>query len=150
MTWVSTYTEHKFPDTDFGSIPFSEFASALAQSRIRPDLLPTAERMSREELASITDAQGTSRAHLSFRPLDKSIYETNFRRALLNRDIWPNLRVEFIWCTMSIWESVCSAWYLAQVMGKDENHRNFAAHSLEANHFVRSEYLVWQPTMLTV
>lgn len=136
MLWISDYFDHKLSD-NLSLVSYSEFVSGLAHAQGDPDLLPTTQRMSSEELASVTDRAGVSRAHLAIRALDKSMWENNFRRALLRKDIWPNLRVEYVWCTMSIDETVYAAWYLAQVMGKDASHRDFTAHAYKANHFVR-------------
>lgn len=115
----------------------SEFVSGLGHSRTHPELLPTVLRMSPEELKAVTDdVGGASPSHNLVRYADPSIFDATFRRALLDRAIWPNLRVEYTWCTMSIDETVYVAWFLAQVMHESENHRKFTTHALKANHFV--------------
>lgn len=134
VLWIGGYFDHKLQDQDFSSVSYSDFASSLVHTYGNTDPTPpTTERMSPEQRASLCDITAGFRAHLPSLFLD---HTDSFRRAFFNTDIWPDLRLEYICCSMSIPDCLYSIWYLSQQLKEEPKHRKVTTHMLRANRCV--------------
>jgi len=109
------------------------------------DLMPTTQRMSPDQLAEVADQAVMWRSQHLFQRIDLSIYQENFRAAILGCDseresiIWPRLRVHWLWCDMTISDAiycVIAAKNITEQNRQSQRGRQVEFRRIEnANHF---------------
>ncbi|EED78969.1 predicted protein [Postia placenta Mad-698-R] len=115
--WVSGYYRHT-PTvlSSFNSLTREEILAGINNSPIddSPKYQPTLKTMSPVEIAAVTDWAGAQRSHVAMLDVDSTVYQENAQRALLDKTVWPGLRVVLVWCTMSVGATVYGSWDLAR------------------------------------
>lgn len=115
--WVSGYYRHS-PTvlSSFNTLTREEILAGISNSPIDDPLKyqPTLKSMSPVEIAAVTDWAGAQRSHLAMLDIDSTVYQENAQRALLDKSVWPGLRIVLVWCAMSVGETVYGSWDLAR------------------------------------
>lgn len=115
--WVSGYYNHAIPPDDtLGSYTFDEVKGLFSDNPVSdppPEHVATAYRFSAEQRAEIVDDFVTTRSHIYYLGVDRSVYRDITHDALWNSAVWPGLRVSVLWCDMSVPDTVLTnAWYV--------------------------------------
>jgi len=138
--WVSAYYLHDPVMLDtFQNLTLDEMLEGCSQHPI-PDpphhQRPTLKTMTPDELAACTDVGGATRSHVAVLNVDRTIYETNARRALTNTDVLPDLRVELVWSDMSPGDVMLGSWNILRIAREAPKARNINVKRMRgANHF---------------
>lgn len=102
--------------SSFNTLTREEILAGISNSPIDDPLKyqPTLKSMSPVEIAAVTDWAGAQRSHLAMLDIDSTVYQENAQRALLDKSVWPGLRIVLVWCAMSVGETVYGSWDLAR------------------------------------
>ncbi|OCH91803.1 hypothetical protein OBBRIDRAFT_506278 [Obba rivulosa] len=139
-TWVSSYFSHD-PATlnSIDDLTITKLITGLSAQSLSdppPHQLPTAQTMTPEQYNDNIDLLGAMRSHVPFLFIDRTVFESNARRALQERIIWPHLRMALVWFDMSVGDTVMGAWYIKQLVKQADNGRDFSARRMDgSNHF---------------
>ncbi|KAH9937978.1 Alpha/Beta hydrolase protein [Amylocystis lapponica] len=148
--WVSTY----FPQVE-GSPGSPAFHAAVISSRTPPydtsddtdfRRIPTLERMTPEQLASVTDVGVMRRSQYTLQATDENVRRSNLWRAIFacegevegdtKQVVWPALRVQLVWCDRSHGDCVMTMQELVRASALHKHGRNLEVYRMEgSNHF---------------
>lgn len=149
--WVSSYYVHEpLTTASLSSLTRSEMLSKITHTPI-PDSTssnrrPTLSRMTTEELQTVTDYERTARTHVDILNVQYIVYADNVRRLISQTEVWPHLRVEFVWCDMAVGDCLYAVWGFVHMVEHLKSHdttcRPVSVKCLRnTNHFVSILFL---------